>query len=136
MAGERILIIEDEPDITELIKNRVESAGYKTIAAYDGVEGLEMAKKEMPDLILLDILMPRMDGITVAMRLKKMDETKHIPIIICSVTKGPDEEGLTKKIGVDDYLYKPLNAEELLGKIKKVLKKKRDPERRDGGEED
>lgn len=125
MAGERILIIEDEPDITELIKSRLESAGYKTIAAYDGVEGLEMAKKELPDLILLDILMPKMDGITVALRLKKMQETKSIPIIIVSVTKGPDEEGIAKGIGVDEYLYKPLDAEELLGKIKKVLRKKR-----------
>jgi CheY-like chemotaxis protein len=125
MAGERILIIEDEPDIVELIKTRVESVGYRTIAAYDGVEGLEMAKKELPDLILLDILMPKMDGITVAMRLKKMEETKHIPIIIVSVTKGPDEEGIAKKIGVDDYLYKPLDAEELLGKIAKVLKRRK-----------
>lgn len=125
MAGERILIIEDEPDITELIKTRVESAGYRTIAAYDGVEGLEMAKKELPDLILLDILMPRMDGITVAIRLKKMEETKSIPIIIVSVTRGPDEEGLTKKIGVEEYLYKPLDAEELLSKIKKVLGKRK-----------
>lgn len=125
MAGERILIIEDEPDITELIKTRVESVGYRTIAAYDGVEGLEMAKKELPDLILLDILMPRMDGITVAIRLKKMEETKSIPIIIVSVTRGPDEEGLTKKIGVEEYLYKPLDAEELLSKIKKVLGKRK-----------
>jgi len=124
MAGERILIIEDEPDITELIKSRVESAGYKTIAAYDGIEGLEMAKKELPDLILLDILMPRMDGLTVAFRLRKMEETKSIPIIIVSVTKGPDEAGIAKKIGVDDYIYKPLDAEELLGKIEKLLKKK------------
>lgn len=124
MARERILIIEDEPDITELIKTRVKSAGYQTIVAYDGQEGLGRAKKEKPDLILMDILMPKMDGVTVAMRLKKMKGTKSIPIIICSVTKGPDEEGLLKRIGVGDYLYKPLDGEELLSKIRKCLGKK------------
>lgn len=118
------MIVEDEPDITALVRSRLETAGYQTLTAKDGVEGLEKARSEKPDLILLDILMPRMDGITVAMRLRKAPTTKSIPIIIISVTKGPDEEGLAKRIGVDEYLYKPFDAEELLTKVKKLLTRK------------
>lgn len=123
MDQPRILIVEDEPDITELVKSRLEAAGYKTLSAKDGVEGLEKVRKEKPDLILLDVLMPRMDGITVALRLKKDPSTRAIPIMIISVTKGPDEEGLAKRIGAEEYLYKPFDPEEFLTKVGRLLKK-------------
>ena len=115
----RILFIEDEPDIVMLMQTRLKSQGYEMLSAFDGEEGLKMVQEEKPDLILLDVVMPKIDGLTVCSRLKADPQTKHIPIIIVSASGGKDLPGRCLAAGADDVIIKPFEAQELLDKIAK-----------------
>jgi DNA-binding response OmpR family regulator len=117
----RILVVDDEPDILELARVILKSKGYEVITANDGQEALEKVSVSKPDLIILDILMPRMNGFEVCKKLKSDQETASIPILMFTVL-GRDkdrEQGL--KAGADDYLVKPFSAEELINIIKNRL---------------
>ena len=115
----RILFIEDEPDIVMLMQTRLKSQGYEFLSAFDGEEGLKMVQEEKPDLILLDVVMPKIDGLTVCRRLKADPQTKHIPIIIVSASGGKDLPERCLAAGADDVVIKPFEAQELLDKIAK-----------------
>lgn len=115
----KILFIEDEPDIVMLMQTRLKSRGYEMLSAFDGEEGLKMVQEEKPDLILLDVVMPKIDGLTVCSRLKADPQTKHIPIIIVSASGGKDLPERCLAAGADDVIIKPYEAEELLDKIAK-----------------
>lgn len=114
-----ILIVDDDPDIVELVKNRLEADNYKVISASGGEEGLQNINKEKPDLIILDIGMPKIDGYTFIRALKSNDDFKSIPVII--LTARGQMQGLFKVEGVKDYMTKPFKPEELLERIKKLL---------------
>lgn len=101
---------------------RLEANNYQMIAAYDGEEGLKKAYSEKPDLILLDVIMPKIDGLTLCRRLKDDPKTKHTPIIIISAAGGKDLLERYHKAGAEDFIFKPFEATELLEKIADQLK--------------
>ncbi|MFH1836905.1 MAG: response regulator [Candidatus Omnitrophota bacterium] len=113
----KILIIDDEPHIIKMVRSRLEANGYAVITALDGKEGLEKVEKENPDLIIVDVLMPKMDGYTFVRNLKK--KRADIPIIILTATQGMTD--LFEEEGITDQIHKPFETEELLGKIQKYL---------------
>lgn len=118
----KILIVDDDRDFIETIKSRLEVNGFEVVCGYSGREGLELAKSEKPDLLLLNIMMSELSGITTAIRLMEEDETKSIPIILISGIKREELEFLAQRIAVEDFITKPFDSEELLKKIKQVLK--------------
>ena len=119
--SKKILFIDDETDIVMLMKTRLESHGYQMLSALDGEEGLKMAQEDKPDLILLDKIMPKMDGLEVCQRLKADPKTKDIPIIIISASGGKDLPERCLAVGADDFIIKPFEPEDLLSKIKKFI---------------
>jgi len=120
--GKRILIIEDEAELVNLIKLRLESGNFEVLAAYDGEEGLKKAKEEKPDLILLDIIMPKIDGLVVCRRLKDDPATKEIPIIIVTASGGKNLAQRSKDAGADELVVKPFEADDLISKINNHVK--------------
>jgi len=120
--AKKILFIEDETDLIMLMQTRLVSHGYQMLSAFDGEEGLKKVGEEKPDLILLDKIMPKMDGIEVCQRLKADPKTKDIPIIIVSASGGKDLPERCLAAGADDVILKPFEAEDLLAKIKALLK--------------
>jgi two-component system alkaline phosphatase synthesis response regulator PhoP len=124
---QKILVADDEVDIRNLVKIILEKNNYQVTVAANGVEALEKAENELPDLILLDVVMPAKTGWEVCKILKSNDKTKHIPIIIftaLSVMIGDKaSRNYAEEAGADGYLPKPFNTEELLAQIKKHLNK-------------
>jgi CheY-like chemotaxis protein len=120
----KILIIDDEPQILLLLSNRLKVNGYAVITASSGEEGLEKTEKEMPDLVLLDQVMPAMDGREVLDHLKKDPLTKHIPVLIFTADVKKVKVKEVQMRGAADCLFKPFSPEELLDKVKEVLNKK------------
>jgi CheY-like chemotaxis protein len=119
----KILVADDELDIRNLTKIILEKNGYQVSLATNGVEALQKAQDELPDLILLDVVMPAKDGWEVCKILKSQEKTKHVPIIICtvlSVTFGNNVR-YAEEARANGYLPKPFNEEELLTKVKKYL---------------
>lgn len=119
----RILIIEDDQGVIEALRIRLEANNYEISVARDGLEGLDKARSEKPDLIILDIMLPKMDGFKVCRMLKFDEKFKNIKIIILSakVQKLDVERG--KEVGADAYITKPFKSEELLATIKDLLNK-------------
>ena len=118
----RILIIDDQPDNVFIMQDRLEREGYEILTAYDGKAGLEKAIEELPDLILLDIMMPGLSGLEVCERLAKNDSTNLIPVIlVTALVEAKDiEKGL--KVGAYDYIKKPFNKIELIARVRSALK--------------
>ena len=122
MGKKRILIIDDETELVEMIKMRLEANDYEVIFAYDGQQGLEKAKHERPDLIILDLMLPKMDGYKVCAFLKKDTRYAKIPIIILTARAQESDEELGIELGADAYIIKPFQHEVVLAKIKELLK--------------
>ena len=119
----KILVVDDDLAINELIKVNLELAGYNVLSALDGNKGYALCKQEVPDLIVLDVMMPEVDGYTVAKRIRENDSTKDIPIIMLTALNMLQNKVQGFNIGVDDYLVKPFEMEELLVRIKALLKR-------------
>jgi DNA-binding response OmpR family regulator len=120
----RILIIEDEKILANLLYKKLEAEGYEALRAWDGKEGFDLIKKERPDLILLDIIMPEMDGFEVMEEIIKDKELKKIPVIIISNSGQPVELGRAKKLGAKDWLIKAeFDPKEVVDKVKRQLNK-------------
>lgn len=118
-----ILVAEDERDIRELINFTLMFAGHKVTQAANGAEALELAPKVMPDLIMMDVRMPKMTGYEACRQMKLIDEIKNVPVIFLSA-KGQDEEVQTGiEVGAVEYILKPFAPEELTRKIGEILKK-------------
>lgn len=125
----RILVVDDDPDITVVVRMVLEAAGYQVETAPDGVEGLERVRRELPDLIIVDMLMPRLDGYGVVRALKDKPRWASIPIVIftavgeeASRRRYELETGLA--MDVDDYVEKPVKPVELLHRVGKVLERR------------
>lgn len=118
----KILIVDDERDLVETLAFRLETAGYKVACAYDGQEGLKKAKEEKPDLILLDVMMPKMDGYQVCRMLKFDQNFKNIPIIMLTARGQMQDKNIGKDVGADEYVTKPFESADLLERIKKLIK--------------
>jgi DNA-binding response OmpR family regulator len=121
MDKNRILIIDDEADLVETLQARLEQENYECLTAYDGYNGLQLARNEKPDLIILDIMLPAMDGYKIARLLKFQKELKHIPIIMLSAKDRPEDQLLGEQTGADFYVTKPFSVEKLLGTVKGFL---------------
>ena len=119
----RILVVDDDNAINELIKINLELLGYEVITAYNGLQGYTLAKQELPDLIILDIMMPDVDGYTVAKRVRENPETKDIPILMLTAMGQLEDKVKGFDIGVDDYLVKPFEMEELKVRVRALLKR-------------
>jgi len=118
-----VLIIEDEKDLAELVSFNLEKEGYRTITAFDGASGLEAARSQPPDLILLDLMLPGMMGMEVCKILKKAEKTAHIPIIMLTAKGEEIDRVVGFEVGADDYVVKPFSTRELLLRIKAVLRR-------------
>jgi CheY-like chemotaxis protein len=123
MQKNKILIIDDERDIVDTLSLMLKARDYLVSSALDGQEGLEKAKNERPNLILLDIMMPGIDGYNVCMKLKSDRETRNIPVVI--VSAKAERESILKchSIGVSDFIVKPFNFPTLLGKLGRLISK-------------
>lgn len=119
----KILVIDDDLAINELIKVNLELCGYNVCQAYDGVKGFAMCKQEIPSLVVLDVMMPDVDGFTVAQRIRKNDDTKDIPILMLTALSQINDKVNGFNIGVDDYLVKPFEMEELQVRVRALLKR-------------
>lgn len=123
MAHEKILVIEDEKDILELIAFNLECTGYTVFKASNGEVGLELVKKELPDLILLDLMMPGIDGFDVCRALKQDKLTKNIPVIMLTA-RGEDTDIVSGlELGAEDYVTKPFSPQILIARIRTVLRR-------------
>lgn len=117
-----ILCIEDEPETTNLVKLILEREGYEVLGANGGEEGLRMVREDKPDLILLDLMMPGMDGWQVYQHLKEDEETENIPVIVVTAKVQSIDKVLGLQVAkVDDYITKPFRPEELSERVKYVL---------------
>jgi DNA-binding response OmpR family regulator len=116
-----ILAADDDPDIRELVAFRLERSGYTVLQAADGEEALALALKHTPDLAVLDVMMPKMDGFEVVRRLRAEETTKHMPIIMLTARAQDSdvEEGFES--GADDYLRKPFSPQELRARVQAIL---------------
>ena len=121
--GNKILVVDDDLSINELIKVNLELNGYDVIQEYDGIKGFALAKQELPSLIVLDVMMPEVDGYTVAKRIRENVQTKEIPIIMLTALSQLNDKVAGFDIGVDDYLVKPFEVEELMVRVRALLKR-------------
>lgn len=119
----KILVVDDEPDIPELVKLLLSDEPYDFIAANGGYEAIDMAISELPDMILLDIMMPDMDGYEVVQKLKESKVACEIPIIMVSAKSDVDDKIKGMELGIDDYVSKPFDMRELNARIKMVMKR-------------
>ncbi len=119
--SKKILIIDDEADFVETLSFSLESNGFEVVSAPDGPSGIEKLKNENPDLIILDLMMPGMDGCEVAKRLKADKATSGIPILMLTAAVTPDLKQKVCSVQAMDYVTKPCDLEELVEKIKKIL---------------
>ena len=117
----KILVIDDEPEITDIIEAFLKNAGYDVRTENSSVMGIEKARAFLPDLILLDIMMPVMDGYQVCNELKKNPNTKHVPVIFLTGKDASHDEGKSFKVGGDMFIKKPFSCERLLEIVKIVL---------------
>jgi two-component system alkaline phosphatase synthesis response regulator PhoP len=124
MNPKKILIVDDEVDLVETIRFPLEGEGFNVLASYDGEDALNQARKENPDLILLDIMLPKLNGYKVCRLLKFDERYKHIPILMLTAKTQEKDKTLGKETGADEYITKPFDIEELLAKVKSYLSSK------------
>lgn len=125
----RILICDDDPLLIELMSFRLQAKGFDVITAADGEEALSKASSELPSLIVLDAMMPRVDGFEVLSRMKSDAQVSHIPVIMLTARKGEKDIVSALERGADDYLVKPFIPEELLARLSKLLSRQPPRER-------
>jgi DNA-binding response OmpR family regulator len=120
----KILIVDDERDIVKALKIRLQHNAYDVVVAFDGAQGIFMAHKEKPNLILLDIRMPAGDGFSVAEKLKQSSQTERIPIIFLTGSPERNAEGRAMELGARFYIKKPYDPEELLDAVRRAMEPK------------
>lgn len=124
MPKERILVVDDEEDLVELIKYNLTKEGYRAAGVGTGEEAIRRARTDLPDLVVLDLLLPNVDGLEVCRSLKNDARTKHIPVVMLTA-KGEEADMVTGlEMGADDYLAKPFSPRVLIARIKAVLRRR------------
>ena len=119
----RILVIDDDPAISELVAVNLEMAGYDVSQAEDGIKGQALALQLQPDLIILDLMLPRVDGFTICQRLRRDERTVEMPILMLTALSQTQDKVEGFNAGADDYLTKPFEVEELLARIRALLRR-------------
>lgn len=123
MKMKKVLVIEDERDMADLLAYNLEKEGYRPILAMTGLEGLESAMRELPDLILLDLMLPGMMGTEVCRRLRQSERTRGIPVLMLTAKGDEMDRVVGFEIGADDYITKPFSMRELLLRIQAILRR-------------
>jgi len=124
IVAKTILIVEDEPDIVKLIEYNLQQAGFETIRAYDGMSGQKQAKERLPDLIILDLMLPQLDGFEVCKLLKRDEKTANIPILMLTAREEEIDRIIGFELGTDDYVVKSsFSPRELVLRVKAILRR-------------
>lgn len=123
MRRSKILIVEDEADIREVLAYNLDREGYAVLCAADGPEGLQTARREAPDVVLLDLLLPGLDGVEVCRKLKMDPTTRDIPVIMITAKGEETDVVLGLGVGADDYMTKPFSPRELIARVRAVLRR-------------
>jgi len=131
MPKAKILIVEDDRDIAEMVAYNLTEEGYEAISAFDGRNAVEMARRNRPDLIILDLMLPGLDGFEICKILRSERRTANVPIIILSAKSRETDKVLGLELGADDYVTKPFSPRELIARIRAVLRRGRAPESHD-----
>ncbi len=124
MAKERILVVDDEEDLLELVRYNLTREGYRVACVSTGEDAIEQARRDLPDLIVLDLLLPNVDGLEVCRRLKGDSKTKHLPILMLTAKTEEADVVTGLELGADDYMTKPFSPRVLLARVKAVLRRK------------
>ena len=132
-GGQRILVVEDEPDIAALIGYQLTRAGFRVETTLNGVEALRAVARDIPDLIVLDRMLPGISGDEVLGRLKDDPETKGVPVLVLTAKKEQEERIVGLELGADDYLTKPFSPRELVLRVQAILRRAREPGRISSG---
>ncbi len=119
----RLLLIDDDPIISEMVTINLEHAGYQVIQASDGIKGQALAIQLMPDMIILDLMLPRVDGFTVCQRLRRDERTKEIPVMMLTAMGQIQDKVEGFNAGADDYLTKPFELDEMLARVRALLRR-------------
>jgi len=119
----KILIVDDEKDIVDLVAYNLEKEGYETLRALDGEKALQLVRTKTPDLVVLDLMLPGIQGLEVCKRIRKVPETAAIPIIMLTAKGEEIDKVLGLEVGADDYITKPFSVKELLARVKAVLRR-------------
>ena len=119
--NKRILIVEDEKNIVDILSFNLSKEGYETLEAYDGEAGLQLALEQNPDLILLDLMLPKMNGFDVCRSLRR--ENRSTPVIMLTAREEETDKVLGLELGADDYMIKPFDSKELVARVKAVLRR-------------
>lgn len=119
----KILIVDDEKDIVDLVAYNLEKEGYETLKALDGEKALQLVRTKTPDLVVLDLMLPGIQGLEVCKRIRKVPETAAIPIIMLTAKGEEIDKVLGLEVGADDYITKPFSVKELLARVKAVLRR-------------
>lgn len=114
----KILLVDDEPDILEIVSYNLAQEGYQIVTAVNGKDAVEKARKEVPDLIIMDVMMPEMDGITATREIRKRTDMKKLPIIMLTAKAMKDDQERCLESGANDYMAKPLDVEKLLSLVR------------------
>lgn len=120
-AARRILVVDDEPDILLVIRARLEAAGYQVQTAATGLEALSIVRSSPPDLVLLDVMLPGVDGFSVCAMLKRDQRLSRVPILMLTARSQTCDQQIGMSVGADAYLTKPCRTEELLSEVKRLL---------------
>ena len=123
MAAQKVLIVEDEANIAEAIRYNLEKEGYRVLAARDGRRGLEIAQRDRPDAVVLDWMLPELDGLEVCRQLKQDRTTRAIPVLMLTVRPSETDKVIGLEMGADDYVTKPFGARELTARVKALLRR-------------
>jgi DNA-binding response OmpR family regulator len=116
-----ILVADDEEDLRELVSYRLSRSGYEVVEAVDGQEALELATERTPDLMVLDVMMPRLDGYELTRRVREQDSLRGVPVILLTARSQESDVSRGFDVGADDYLKKPFNPDELVARVRAVL---------------
>jgi len=123
LSKQTILVVDDEQDLLDLIEYNLKKEGFDVLKAENGQQGIDIAKENKPDLVLLDIMMPKMDGLTVCEKIRKNNNTSSIPIIFLTARGDEKTEIEGLNLGADDYITKPISTTKLISRIKAVLRR-------------
>jgi two-component system, OmpR family, alkaline phosphatase synthesis response regulator PhoP len=123
MAKAKVLVVDDEKDLIELVRYNLEKEGFQVTSALDGETGFAIAVQSMPDIVLIDLMLPGIDGLEVCSRLRKSERTARIPIIMLTAKSGESDRVVGLEMGADDYVTKPFSPRELAARVKAVLRR-------------
>lgn len=132
MRNERLLVVEDEADIRQLVRYHLQQEGFKVFEAENGEAALDLVRKEKPNLIVLDLMLPGLSGLEFCRMIRQDGQTQHIPILMLTAKAGEADRVVGLEMGADDYLIKPFSPREMVARVKAVLRRSESPIRTEG----